>query len=94
MKITAEEVLHVAELARLKIDPGSIETISRQVATILTYVDTLDEVDTDDVPPTAHAVALTNAFREDVEQGHLPPEQAVSNAPSSEGGCFVVPKVI
>jgi aspartyl-tRNA(Asn)/glutamyl-tRNA(Gln) amidotransferase subunit C len=94
MKITAEEVKHVADLARLKIDPGSVETISRQVATILTYVDTLNEVNTDNVPPTAHAITLTNTFREDVEQAQLPPEQALANAPSSEGGCFVVPKVI
>lgn len=94
MKITADQVTHVADLARLKIDPEAVEKISRQVATILTYVDTLNEVDTADVPPTSHAIALTNAFREDVVHTHLGADRALANAPSREGDCFTVPKVI
>lgn len=94
MKITAEQVLHVADLARLRIDPEEVDKLSQQVATILAYVDKLSEVDTQDVPPTSHAIALTNAFREDVEHHHLGMDQALANAPTKEAGFFVVPKVI
>ncbi len=94
MKITAEEVLHVAKLARLEIEPDRVEKMADQLATILTYVDKLGEVDTRDVPATSHAIALTNAFREDTVRGSLPREQALDNAPAKEDGGFVVPKVI
>lgn len=94
MKITAEQVLHVAKLARLEIDPGSVEKLAQQVATILDYVDTLGQVDTEGVPPTAHAIDLTNAFREDEPHDHLVPDEALANAPVRENSSFVVPKVI
>ncbi|RJQ74067.1 MAG: Asp-tRNA(Asn)/Glu-tRNA(Gln) amidotransferase subunit GatC [Desulfobacteraceae bacterium] len=94
MKINAAQVKHVAELARLVIEPGSVDRLCQQVATILAYVDALNEVDTRDVPPTSHAIALTNAFRDDVEHPHLGAEQALANAPSRGNGCFVVPKII
>ncbi len=94
MKITAEEVKHVANLARLKIDPQAVDKLAGQVATILEYVDTLGQVDTEGVPPTSHAIALTNAFREDELRDHLDTDEALSNAPSGEDGFFVVPKVI
>jgi aspartyl-tRNA(Asn)/glutamyl-tRNA(Gln) amidotransferase subunit C len=94
MKITAEEVLHVADLARLDIDPRVVDKLSRQVATILNYVDKLGQVDTRDVPPATHATSLTNAFREDRGQGHMAPDQVFANAPVREDGFFVVPKVI
>jgi aspartyl-tRNA(Asn)/glutamyl-tRNA(Gln) amidotransferase subunit C len=68
--------------------------LAQQVATILDYVDTLGQVDTEGVPPTAHAIDLTNAFREDELHSHLPPDQALANAPAREDSSFVVPKVI
>ena len=94
MKLTPEEVLHVAGLARLDIDLESVEALADQLAGILDYVDKLAEVDTTDVPPTSHAIDLTNAFREDVVHKHLSTEEVLANAPSQEGGSFVVPKVI
>jgi aspartyl-tRNA(Asn)/glutamyl-tRNA(Gln) amidotransferase subunit C len=94
MKITADQVQHVARLARLQIDPETIEKLASELATILTYVDKLNEVDTQGVPPTSHAIELTNAFRDDVMHTHLPREQVLSNAPSQDEGSFVVPKVI
>jgi aspartyl-tRNA(Asn)/glutamyl-tRNA(Gln) amidotransferase subunit C len=94
MKITADQVRHVARLARLQIDPEAIEKLAAELATILTYVDKLNEVDTQGVPATSHAIALTNAFRDDVVHTHLPREQALQNAPSQDEGSFVVPKVI
>lgn len=94
MKITADQVQHVARLARLRIDPEAMEKLASELATILTYVDKLNEVDTQGVPPTSHAIELINAFREDVVHAHLPREQALGNAPAQDEGSFVVPKVI
>lgn len=94
MKITTEQVLHVANLARLRVDPQSVDRLAHQMAVILEYVDTLGQVDTRDVTPTFHAIGLTNAFRDDVPHAHLPRDKALANAPAKEEGGFVVPKVI
>ncbi len=94
MKITKEEVLHVAHLARLDMDDAAIDKFSDQIGTILEYVDTLNQVDTKGVKPTSHAISLTNAFRED-EVAHTSDRNAsLSNAPKKEDGAFIVPKVI
>lgn len=94
MEISKEEVLHVAQLARLEIDPAGIEKMAAQIGTILDYINSLNQVDTDGVPPTSHAIALTNAFREDEPGGHLGVDEALKNAPEAEAGAFIVPKVI
>jgi aspartyl-tRNA(Asn)/glutamyl-tRNA(Gln) amidotransferase subunit C len=94
MKISKQEVLHVAHLARLELDPQTMQKMAEQVATILDYINSLNQVDTAGVPPTSHAIALTNAFREDVPGDHLGPEKSLANAPEAEEGAFIVPKVI
>jgi aspartyl-tRNA(Asn)/glutamyl-tRNA(Gln) amidotransferase subunit C len=94
MKITKQEVLHVADLARLEIDESAVERFASQVGDILAYVDQLKQVDTAGVRPTSHALALTNAFRDDVETRHLPRENSLANAPQQEDGNFLVPKVV
>ena len=94
MKITKNEVLYVAELARLDLDEASIETFADQIGNILEYVDTLNRVDTEGVQPTSHAIFMNNAFREDRDHVHLDREAALANAPEREDGNFVVPKVI
>ncbi len=94
MKITKDEVLYVADLARLDLDETSIDTFVGQIGKILEYVDTLNRVDTEDVTPTSHAIFLTNGFREDKEREHLDRDKALANAPENEEGNFIVPKVI
>ena len=94
MKITKEEVLHVANLARLDVDKVLIDKFAEQIGTILEYVDTLKRVDTKDVTPTSHAIFLTNAFREDDEKQSIDCDSALSNAPEKEDGNFTVTKVI
>ncbi len=94
MKITADQVQHVAKLARLEIEPEAVDKLADQLETILSYVDKLEEVDTQDVPATSHAIELTNAFRPDVVRDALPNDAAMDNAPAKEEGSFVVPKVI
>ena len=94
LKITKEDIIYVANLARLEIDERSIDTFADQIGKILDYVDTLNRVNTEGVPPTSHAIFLTNAFREDIETGHLNRESALRNAPAKEDGSFLVPKVV
>jgi len=94
MKITKDEVLYVADLARLDLDEAAIEKFAGQIDSILDYVDKLNEVDTAGVRPTSHAIFLTNAFREDEPKEHLDREEALANAPQKEDGSFIVPKII
>jgi aspartyl-tRNA(Asn)/glutamyl-tRNA(Gln) amidotransferase subunit C len=94
MKITKQEVLYVANLARLEIDESAVEKFAGQIGDILAYVDQLKQVDTAGVRPTSHALALTNAFREDLETRHLPREDSLANAPQQDDGNFLVPKVV
>lgn len=94
MKITKEEIMHVADLARLELDESAVEKFVSQIGDILAYVDQLKQVDTVGVRPTSHALALTNAFREDVEAQHLPREASLANAPQQDDGSFLVPKVV
>jgi aspartyl-tRNA(Asn)/glutamyl-tRNA(Gln) amidotransferase subunit C len=94
MKISKDEVLYVANLARLDIDEAAVEKLTGQIGDILDYVDQLKQVDTSGIQPTSHAVPLTNAFREDLEKPHLDREAALANAPQPEDGFFVVPKVV
>jgi aspartyl-tRNA(Asn)/glutamyl-tRNA(Gln) amidotransferase subunit C len=93
-RITREEVTKVAALARLSLEPGVAERMTSELDQILEYVQTLAQVDTADVEPTAHAVPLPTPLREDRAAAPMDPELAVANAPEHEGTAFVVPKVI
>ena len=94
MKITKNEVLHVADLARLDLDEESIDRFAGQIGEILEYVDTLNKIDTKGITPTSHAIFLSNAFRNDEERQHLDNDVALANAPEKEDGGFIVPKVV
>lgn len=94
MKITKDDVLYVADLARLELDEASIDKFAGQIGTILDYVAKLNAVDTEGIQPTSHAISLTNAFRKDEQIEHLEREKALANAPEKEEGSFIVPKVV
>ena len=94
VRISKDLVIHVAKLARLHLDKESIELYTKQLGDILTYMDTLNSVDTEDVPPTYHTIFINNALREDEIKASIPVERALANAPQSEDGSFIVPKVI
>lgn len=94
MKITREEVLHVANLARLNLSDEEQEKMTEQLDTILSYVDKLKELDTTGVVPTTHAHKKVNAFREDEVKESLSVEDALLNSPEKNGGMFRVPKII
>jgi len=94
MKISKDEVLHVAELARLDMSDAEIETMAAQIGDILEYVGMLNSVDTQDVTPTTHAISIENAFRDDAFAQHLAEKATFANAPEDELGHFLVPKVV
>ncbi len=94
MRITRDEVLHVAALARLEFDAEEIEAFTGQLAAILDYVAKLEELDVEGVEPMAHVHGAVNAFREDEVRASLPRDEALAAAPDAEAGCFRVPKVI
>jgi aspartyl-tRNA(Asn)/glutamyl-tRNA(Gln) amidotransferase subunit C len=94
MKITKDEVLYVAHLARLDLDEESIEKFSGQIDEILGYIEKLNEVDTKGIKPTSHAISLTNAFRDDEKREPIERGLELANAPEKEDGQFVVPKIV
>lgn len=94
MTITADDVLHVADLARLKIDDADLERFAGQLDSILEYMEALKEIDTAGISPTAHAVLRKTAFRTDEHRPSIDREGALKNAPETEDGFFVVPKII
>jgi aspartyl-tRNA(Asn)/glutamyl-tRNA(Gln) amidotransferase subunit C len=94
MKITREEVEHVATLARLNLSEEELARMTGQLDTILSYVAKLDELDTAGVAPTTHAFSINNAFREDEMRESLPREEALANGPKVNGEAFIVPKII
>ena len=94
MKITRQEVEHVATLARLKLDDEEISTFTGQMDAILAYVDKLSQLNTDGIIPTAHAVPMENSFRPDEIRPSLGAESALANAPESAEGFFRVPQII
>jgi aspartyl-tRNA(Asn)/glutamyl-tRNA(Gln) amidotransferase subunit C len=94
MKISKEEVEHVALLARLKFSESEKERFTTQMNSILDYMDKLKELDTSQVEPTFHAVAERNVFREDTVLSSFPQELSLNNAPDGDRGFFRVPKII
>jgi aspartyl-tRNA(Asn)/glutamyl-tRNA(Gln) amidotransferase subunit C len=94
MKITTEEVDHVAVLARLKFSEEEKERFVSQLNSILEYMGQLGRLDTSSVEPTFHAVTQKNVFREDVVQPSLDLERTLANGPDPDRGFFRVPKII
>ncbi|MCA9073966.1 MAG: Asp-tRNA(Asn)/Glu-tRNA(Gln) amidotransferase subunit GatC [Planctomycetaceae bacterium] len=93
-ELSADDVKKVASLARLKLSPEEIARYQEQLDNVLSYVHRLDEVDTADVEPMAHAVEVVNVFRRDEPRASLDREQALANAPQSDGQYFLVPAIL
>lgn len=94
MKITRAEVEHVARLARLALTDDELQKFTGQMDDILMYVATLNELNTDGIMPTSHAVPMENAFRDDVVRDSIGTANALANAPDRVEDFFRVPKVI
>lgn len=94
MKLSREQVEHIALLARLGLTEAEIEKFQFQLSNILENFEVLQEVDTTNVPPTTQAITLCNVFREDTVEASYPPEKILANAPLQEDGCFKVRAVL
>lgn len=94
MSITQHEIEHVAKLARLSLRDDEKQLFTGQMEAILAYVETLNELITDDISPTSHAVPMENAFRPDCVAPSIGHERALANAPDTNETYFRVPPVI
>ncbi len=94
MKVTKELVIHIAELAHLKLKEDEIEKFQKELNQILEYVENLNEIDTSNVEPLSHPLPAINVFREDNVQESIPREEALKNAPDATEEFFKVPRVI
>jgi len=94
MKLTREDVLHIALLARLGLTETEVERFREQLSNILENFEILQQVDTTDIPPTAQSIALQNIVRDDEVAESLPPNQILANAPQKEGNFFRVRAVL
>jgi len=92
-RVTVETVDHVARLASLSLSPGERETFARQLEELVTYVESIQALDTKDVEPMSHA-RTSQIFRPDVPHESLPREKGLAAAPDAEDGLFRVPRVI
>ena len=93
MPLSRDQVRHVAMLARLGLEPGDEDFYAEQLSGILEHIDRLQQVDTDDIPPTAQVVEVVNQLREDEPRPGLTQEDALSNAPAAQDGFFRVPSI-
>jgi len=92
--LSREEVRHVAELAKLGLTEEEKGLFSEQLSAILDYAERLQELDTEDVPPTAHSIPIQNVMRDDEVTPSYPREDILANAPQSEQGSFKVQAVL
>ncbi|HNW26496.1 MAG TPA: Asp-tRNA(Asn)/Glu-tRNA(Gln) amidotransferase subunit GatC [Candidatus Gastranaerophilaceae bacterium] len=91
--ITVKDVEHVAKLARLELTQEEKEKFTKQLGDVLKYVEQMNEVDTTDVKPMAHAFDIVNVMRDDNIVYEQTKEELMANAPEEENGFFKVPKI-
>jgi aspartyl-tRNA(Asn)/glutamyl-tRNA(Gln) amidotransferase subunit C len=94
MALSLDDVRWVAHLARLELSESELETMARQLSSILDYVNQLQQVNTDGVDPLAHPLPLQNVFRADEPAPSLPVDEALANAPDRRGPFYAVPAVL
>jgi aspartyl-tRNA(Asn)/glutamyl-tRNA(Gln) amidotransferase subunit C len=98
MSLTRQEVAHLARLSRLALSDDELDHLGPQLDVILTSVAEVAKAGTPeemaDVPPTSHAIAMTNGFRPDVVRPSLDREEVLACAPASQDGRFLVPRIL
>lgn len=93
-RISAEEVAHVARLARLSLTPDELERFTEQLGVVLQHARDVEALDTSGVPPTAHPLPVANVLREDVAQPSLNRDEVLAQAPDVELHRFRVPRIL
>ena len=94
MALTAEDVANLARLARIELSEAELEVLAPQLDVILESVARVSDVAAQNIPPTSHALPLTNVFREDELRPSLSREQVLAGAPAAEQMRFRVPKIL
>ena len=94
MKLSREQVLHIALLARLGLTEAEVDRLREQLSNILENFEALQQVDTSNVPPTAQSITLQNVMKSDEEAASLPQSQILANAPRREENWFRVRAVL
>jgi aspartyl-tRNA(Asn)/glutamyl-tRNA(Gln) amidotransferase subunit C len=94
MTLTADDVASLARLARIELTDAELEVLAPQLDVILESVARVSEVAAQDIPPTSHALPLTNVFREDELRPSLPRDQVLAGAPAAEQLRFRVPRIL
>jgi aspartyl-tRNA(Asn)/glutamyl-tRNA(Gln) amidotransferase subunit C len=93
-RISRDDVAHLARLARLAVTDAELGVFAGQLDVILGAVARVGEVAAADIPPTSHAVAMTNVFRPDEVQACLPRDEVLAEAPAVEDNKFRVPRIL
>jgi len=94
MKLSREEVLRIARLARLGLNEAEVDKFREQLSNLLENFEILQQVDTTDVPPTTQAVPLQNVLRDDEVAPSFPQDEILANAPRKEDDFFRVRAVL
>ncbi|SFE71137.1 Asp-tRNA(Asn)/Glu-tRNA(Gln) amidotransferase subunit GatC [Blastococcus tunisiensis] len=92
--LSRKDVAHLARLARLAVTDEELDLFAGQLAAVLDAVAQVGRAGVEDVPPTTHAVPMTNVFRADVVRPSLAPEVVLAGAPAAEDGRFRVPRIL
>lgn len=94
MQITPDLIKYLESLGRLTLTEEEEKKVGKELQDILTYIDMLNELDTDGVEAMSHAFPITNVLRKDDVKDSMTPDEIVANAPESQDGMFVVPKTV
>jgi len=93
-RLTAEEVAHVALLARLELRPDELDRYASQLSAVLDHVEAIRKLDLSELSPTSHPLALHNVLRDDEPVEGLDRGEVLAGAPAAEKGCFLVPRIL
>ena len=94
MELSSKEVRYIARLARLRLSPEEEKEMAVQLGQVIGYVEKLRELDTEGLEPMSHVLELSNVSRPDISEIRISHEEALKNAPETDGNYFRVPKVI
>jgi aspartyl-tRNA(Asn)/glutamyl-tRNA(Gln) amidotransferase subunit C len=94
MALSKETVEYVANLSRIELKPDELDKLSKQLESILGFIDKLSALDVKNIEPTSHILPVSNVLREDTPRTSLDIEKTLANAPQKEGRFFAVPKVV
>jgi aspartyl-tRNA(Asn)/glutamyl-tRNA(Gln) amidotransferase subunit C len=94
MKISKKDIEYIANLSRIELTEHEKEMFVHQLNDILSYIEKLNKLNTENIKPLAYAMSVSNVFREDKLEHSIPLEDVLLNAPAVQGAFFKVPKVI